>query len=117
MYELSQRWQDWPTATCVVDGREEAMSYQRYAWGWAGFVHAVGVAGVQLVGVGIEPETVRLETVRDPQKYGLDPSRRLSVSDLYDERENLPVEARLPLPWANTMHDDHRALIEKHGLG
>lgn len=116
VYELSQHWRDWPTVACVVDGTEEAMSYQRYAWGWAGFVPSVGVAGVQLVGVDIEPGTVRLETVREPRKYGLDPTQRLSVSDLY-ERDDLPVDACLPLPWASTMHDDHRALIEKSGLG
>ncbi|BBG05835.1 hypothetical protein C8E95_7196 [Pseudonocardia autotrophica] len=54
--------------------------------------------------------------MQTPSQYGFDPTTPLFGSDLYD-RTDLPAEAQLPLPWSNTMHDDHRALIEQHGLG
>ncbi|OSY37582.1 MULTISPECIES: hypothetical protein [Pseudonocardia] len=116
VHALSLDWQNWPTLPCTVDDSDAVMSYQRYAWGWAGFIAEVGVAGVKLVGVDVEPETVRLETVREPRRYGFDPTGRLSVDDLYDRRER-GEDPRLPLPWSTTVHADHRALIEQHDLG
>lgn len=112
----SQEWQDWATVPCTVDGAGHALSYQRYAWGWAGFVVDAGTAGIKLVGVGLEPAAVRLETVREPARYGFDPAQWLFVSDLQDRRERDP-DARLPLPWATTLHADQRALVERHGPG
>lgn len=112
----SQDWRNWPTVSCTVDGAAVTLSYWRYAWGWAGFICDVGEAGIKLVGVDVEPATIRLETVREPANYGFDPTRRLVISDLHD-REDRAADACLPLPWADTMHADQRALIERHGLG
>ncbi|ALL79497.1 hypothetical protein AD006_30115 (plasmid) [Pseudonocardia sp. EC080610-09] len=115
VYESSQRWREWPTVGCEVDGAEAVLSHRRYAWGWAGFISDVGVAGVKLVAVDVEPDTIALRTIRTPQTYGFDPSQRLSVSDL-DERAELAGDARLPLPWTDTVHPDQQALIDHHGL-
>lgn len=115
VYESSQRWRDWPTVGCEVDGTETVLSHHRYAWGWAGFICDVGAAGVKLVAVDVEPDTIALRTVQAPETYGFDPSQRLSVSDLY-ERADLAENACLPLPWADTIHPDQQALIDHHGL-
>lgn len=112
----SEEWRTWPQVSCSVDDDEMRLSYRSYAWGWAGFICDVGTAGIKLVGVEIEPEAVSLVTVLDPGGYGFDPTRPLFNSDLYD-RPDQPDHARLPLPWAKTMHKDQRALIEQHGLG
>lgn len=111
----AERWRAWARTSCRVDGDTHALAYWRYAWGWAGFVVEAGAGGVTLVGVNLGPENVCLETVQAPSQYGFDPTVPLFGSDLYD-RTDLPPEAQLPLPWSNTMHDDHRALIEHHGL-
>lgn len=115
VYESSQRWREWPTVRCEVDGEEAVLSHRRYAWGWAGFICDVGVAGVKLVAVDVEPDTIALRTIQTPQTYGFDPSQRLSVSDLY-ERADRAGDARLPLPWTDTIHPDQQALIDHHGL-
>jgi hypothetical protein len=114
--EVANAWATWPSTPCEVDGQERTLRFWRYAGGWAGFIAELSEVDALLVGAGVDPAGLRLETVRDPARYGFDPSARLSLSQLEEARRRRP-EASLPLPWSTSMHADHLALVARQQLG
>lgn len=109
--ERQAKWyREWPLVTWEVDGRQVTARVWRFAGGWAGFTDALDESYVVVVGLGVEPEGLRLVRVTNAAAYGADLAAPLSLTQLGRQKSTRP-EAWLPPPQRDAFHPDQLALM------
>lgn len=114
--EQAKRYADWRTAVWHVDGAPIPASVWNFAGAWAGFSDSRADAFVVAIGIGVEPDELRLATVGEGHPYSVDLHAPLDLADLGRRRYERP-QAWLPPPRRDGFHPDQLALVPEpqHG--
>lgn len=71
--EQAHRWAEWPQVTWYVNDTPVTASVWHFAGAWAGFTTtALSEVDLVLIGIGTDPEGLRLVPVGDRSDYGVD---------------------------------------------
>ncbi|PXY32647.1 hypothetical protein [Prauserella muralis] len=99
---------DWARVGWDVDGTRVGARVWRFAGAWAGFTDALEETYVVAVGIGVEPEGLRLDRVTGTAAYGIDFGAPLSLVELGRYKSTRP-DTWLPPPQRDAFHPDQLA--------
>ncbi|MEU6643233.1 hypothetical protein ABZ863_11850 [Saccharomonospora sp. NPDC046836] len=108
----AKRYPAWPWVRWDVDGTSVPARVLRFAGAWAGFTDGLADTYVVAIGIGVEPEGLRLVPISETAAYGTDLTAPLSLTALGRYKSNRP-EAWFPPPQRDAFHPDQLALVPK----
>lgn len=106
----ANRYEHWPTTFWQVDGKPVPARMWRFAGAWAGFTEALSETYVVVIGLGVEPDDLRLMRITKPDSYGANFAAALNLVELGRQKSSRP-EAWLPPPRRGEFHADQLALM------
>ncbi|SFP52939.1 hypothetical protein SAMN05421810_102861 [Amycolatopsis arida] len=107
----AKRHREWPRVAWEVDGRWAQAAVWSFADAWAGFTDVLEDAYLVAVGIGVQPEGLRLVPAAGAE-YGVDLAAPLDPGELTLMRRARP-EAWLPPPRRDGYHPDQLALLAR----
>ncbi|WP_116044214.1 hypothetical protein [Amycolatopsis palatopharyngis] len=109
--EQAKRHAQWPRVAWDIGGRWAQASIWSFAGAWAGFTDLLDDAYLVAIGIGVQPEGMRLVPVGSNAKnYGIDLAAPLDATELARQRHVRP-DTWLPPPRRDAFHADQLALV------
>lgn len=106
--EQAKLHRNWRRAMWHIDGSPAEAAVWTFAGAWAGFSATLADAYLVAVGIGTEPDELRLVQVTDGEPYGADLNAPLSHAELSRQRHERP-DTWLPSPHHEAFHPDQLA--------